>query len=103
VANFPPTVANGIATWYGGGFHGNVTYCGQIFDMYDPTIAASTDFPCGTWLAVTNVATGATIMVQVMDRGLLGPGHVDLSLAAFSAIAHPSQGTIGVTVSNRGW
>jgi rare lipoprotein A len=102
VANYVPQTANGIATWYGGGFHGNVTYCGHIYDMYDPTTAASTDFPCGTWLTVTNVSNGAAIMVQVKDRGLLGPGHVDLSLAAFSAIASPGDGVIGISVSNRG-
>lgn len=93
---------NGIATWYGAGFHGNLTACGQVYDMYDPTTAASIDYPCGTWLTVINPATGAAIQVQVRDRGLLSSGHLDLSLGAFSAIASPSQGVISIVIHPSG-
>lgn len=100
-ATAPFIVPNGIATWYGSDFHGNIMACGQVYDMYDPTTAASIDYPCGTWLTVTNPATGASIRVQVRDRGRLGAGHIDLSLAAFSALANPSQGVIGIAVHTR--
>jgi rare lipoprotein A (peptidoglycan hydrolase) len=99
VPNVGARFANGVATWYGSSFHGSQMFCGQVYNMYDPTTAASTDFPCGTWLTVTNVATGASVRVQVRDRGLLGPGHVDLSLAAFGAIADPGNGVIEIAVS----
>jgi rare lipoprotein A len=43
----------GLATWYGPGFHGKRMSNGQVFDLYDPTTVASNQYPLGTWLKVT--------------------------------------------------
>jgi LysM repeat protein len=80
---------SGYATWYGPGFQGNVMYNGQIYDMYDPTTTACNIYPLGTWIKVTNPATGKTVVVQVRDRGAFKHA-LDLSYAAFKAIANPA-------------
>lgn len=92
-------VQTGLATWYGPGFHGNGMANGQIFNMYDPTTTASNTFPMGTWLRVTNQYNGASVVVQVRDRGGFGGAVVlDLSMAAFASIASLDSGVIPVSV-----
>ncbi len=80
---------SGYATWYGPGFQGNVMYNGQIYDMYDPTTTACNIYPLGTWIRVTNPANGKSVVVQVRDRGAFKHA-LDLSYAAFKAIANPA-------------
>lgn len=80
---------SGYATWYGPGFQGNTMYNGQVFDMYDPTTTAANIFPLGTWIKVTNPANGRSVVVQVRDRGAFSHT-LDLSYAAFKAIANPA-------------
>lgn len=87
--------AEGWATWYGADFHGQRMANGQIFDMYDPTIAAANQLPLGTWLRVENPQNGHSILVQVRDRGLFAHA-LDLSYAAFSRLAPPSRGRLWV-------
>ncbi len=86
---------SGWATWYGPGFQGNVMYNGQIFDMYDPTTTACNIYPLGTWIKVTNPANGRSVVVQVRDRGAFKHA-LDLSYAAFKAIANPALMAIRV-------
>jgi LysM repeat protein len=81
----------GTATWYGQQYHGRSMANGQIFDMNDPTTAASREFALGTWLRVTSVASNATVEVEVRDRGSFAHA-LDLSYAAFARIASPSAG-----------
>ena len=84
----PPSPAGaeeGRATWYGPGFHGKRMSNGQIYNMYDPTTTACNLYPLGTWLRVTNLANGKSIIVQVRDRGAFRHA-LDLSYAAFSAL-----------------
>jgi lysozyme len=90
------TADNGIATWYGPGFQGNVMYDGQIYNMYDPTTTACNIYPLGTWLRVTNSANGRSVVVQVRDRGDFDQAF-DLSYAAFKLIADPALMAISVT------
>jgi LysM repeat protein len=91
------TIQSGVATWYGPGFEGNITYCGQVYDSRQYT-AASNTLPCGSVVTVSNQVTGASVTVTITDRG--GFGHaMDLSHAAFSAIAHPSAGVAPIVVS----
>ena len=99
----PPAEASvfqtGLATWYGPGFEGNRTACGQIYSSAEYT-AASNTLPCGSVIAVTNLDTGAVVTVTVTDRGGFRPPNIlDLSYAAFGAIAHPDQGRIPVSVA----
>jgi peptidoglycan hydrolase CwlO-like protein len=56
----------GLASWYGPGFEGNLTASGDVFHAAGLT-AASRDLPLGTWLRVTR--EGASVIVLVNDRG----------------------------------
>lgn len=85
----PATVAAGgavvIASWYGPGFYGNRTACGQL---YTPEIAgvAHKTLPCGTMLELE--FRGRVVAVPVIDRGPFIPGRtLDLSNATRIALA----------------
>ena len=56
----------GIASWYGPGFAGNLTASGDVFHPMGFT-AASRDLPLGTWLRVGY--GGRSVIVLVNDRG----------------------------------
>ncbi len=75
---------------------------GRLLDDSKKT-CASWDYKFGTVLLITNTRNGKSVEVTVTDRGpnkyLYRQGRVlDLSLAAFSAIADTEQGIITVTV-----
>lgn len=94
-----PVIQTGIATWYGPGFVGNVTYCGDIYDQWAMT-AASNTLPCGTAIIVTNQNTGASVQLRVTDRGGFGGSVIlDLSQGAFDVLGGPPAGTIPVSVA----
>src|SRR5688572_31150805 len=81
----------GYTTWYGPGFHGNVTANGDRFDENNPTTtAAAYRYPFGTWLKVTNPANGKSVTVRVNDRGAFSHA-LDLSKAAFFALEPPNS------------
>jgi rare lipoprotein A len=68
-----------IATWYGPGFYGNRTACGERMTPYILGVADRT-LPCGT--AVTLYYNGQTLTVPVIDRGPYANGATfDLSSA----------------------
>jgi rare lipoprotein A len=93
-----PVIQSGIATWYGPGFVGSVTYCGEVYDQWAMT-AASNTLACGTQIVVTNQNTGRSVTVRVTDRGGFGGSVIlDLSQGAFNAVGGPPAGTIPVTV-----
>ena len=87
-------VQEGIASWYGPGFHGKRTSSGERFDQYDFTAAHRT-LPLGSWVVVTNKMNGRSIQVYVNDRGPYIQGRViDLSYAAARAIGMLGSGTV---------
>jgi rare lipoprotein A (peptidoglycan hydrolase) len=57
---------SGIATWFGPGFYGNKTACGQTLT---PTVVgvANRTLPCGTLVLVTYA--GHALTLPVLDRG----------------------------------
>lgn len=72
----------GIASWYGGKFHGRRTASGTIYNMHQMTCAHKT-LPFGTKLLVFNPQNGKKVEVVVTDRGpYVGHRVVDLSKAA---------------------
>ncbi len=72
----------GMASWYGPGFHGKTTSNKEIYDMYDMTAAHRT-LPFGTHLIVTNLNHGRSVRVRINDRGPFVKNRViDLSYAA---------------------
>jgi rare lipoprotein A len=90
----PPVgmVVEGMASWYGPGYHGRRTSNGEVFDQDDLT-AAHADWAFGTRVKITLLSTGRSVVVRVNDRfgnhkqrlidvsrgaarriGLIGPG-----------------------------
>jgi len=81
VSNKPYRV-RGIASWYGTKFHGKKTANGDIYDMYAMTAAHPT-LPIPSYVRVTRVATGRSVVVRINDRGPFHNGRIiDLSYAA---------------------
>jgi rare lipoprotein A len=94
-----PVIQTGLATWYGPGFEGQMTKCGQVFQASALT-ASSNDLPCGTVIQVTDLADGRSVVVTVDDTGgFQHPTILDLSEAAFSALAPTSTGVLEVSVA----
>lgn len=86
----------GVASWYGKDFHGKKTANGEIYNMYDMTAAHPT-LPLPTYVRVTHLENGRSIIVRVNDRGPFLRGRViDLSYAAASQLNMVDQGTAPV-------
>jgi rare lipoprotein A (peptidoglycan hydrolase) len=64
----PFFVQQGIASWYGPGFHGRRTASGTRYNMHELT-AAHRSLPFGSLVRVENPRNGAAIIVQITDRG----------------------------------
>jgi rare lipoprotein A len=92
----PPTGGIVLASWYGPGFYGNRTACGQI---YTPQIAgvAHRTLPCGTVLTLEY--GGRSVTVTVIDRGPYIAGRtLDLSNATRLALACPDLCTLSMRI-----
>lgn len=89
-------VEEGIASWYGGKFHGRKTANGELYDMYEKTAAHKT-LPFGTHVKVANLSNGKEVLVRINDRGPFVKGRIiDLSFAAAKDIALIDPGTTRV-------
>jgi rare lipoprotein A len=76
----------GVASWYGGKFHGRLTSSGEVFNTNEMTAAHRT-LPFGTLVRVTNTDNGKSATVKINDRGPFVEGRViDLSRAAAEQI-----------------
>lgn len=86
----------GHASWYGPGFHGNLTANGETYDQYAMTAAHKT-LPFGTRLRVTNTANGRSVEVRINDRGPFVAGRdLDLSRAAAEALGFAGVATVRI-------
>lgn len=65
-----------VATWYGPGFYGNRTACGQILHTWTRGVAHR-ELRCGT--KVTIRRWGRTVRVRVIDRGPYSAATFDLT------------------------
>jgi rare lipoprotein A len=73
---------NGMASWYGPGFHGRRSANGEVYNQNALTAAHRT-LPFGTQVRVTNTRNGRSVVVRINDRGPFIRGRViDLSAAA---------------------
>ena len=82
----------GTASWYGENFDGKPTASGEPYDMYDMT-AAHLKLPMGSYVKVTNLRNGRSVVVRVNDRGPIVPGRIiDLSYGAAQALHFRSRG-----------
>lgn len=68
-----PYKATGVASWYGRKFHGQKTSSGEPYDMYGMTAAHPT-LPIPSYVRVSNVGNGNSVVVRINDRG---PFHAD--------------------------
>ena len=86
---------SGVASWYGGYFHGRRTANGEIFDTYALT-AASRTLPFGTRLEVCRAYR--CVVVRVNDRGPYVKGRVlDLSRAASRSLGFSGLAEVTAT------
>lgn len=84
---------HGLASWYGGVFHGRRTASGERFDMHALTACHPT-LPFGSLVRVVNRANRRSVVVRINDRGdLIDEGRViDLSQAAAEKLAMTRAG-----------
>jgi rare lipoprotein A len=69
----------GIASWYGPTFHEKATANGEIYNQDDVTAAHKT-LPMPSWVEVTNLDNGRSLVVRINDRGPFVDGRIiDLS------------------------
>jgi rare lipoprotein A len=76
------TMQQGVASWYGGKWHGRKTASGERYNQESMTAAHKT-LPFGTVVKVTNERNGRECMVRINNRGPFTKGRIlDLSKAA---------------------
>jgi len=90
--------AEGTASWYGEDFHGRLTANGEVYDMHGISAAHPT-LPLPSYVRVTNVGNGRSLIVRVNDRG---PYHsdrlIDLSVKAARLLDFHGDGLARVRV-----
>ena len=88
----------GIASWYGNKFHGRPTSSFEPYDMYKFTAAHKT-LPLPSFVRVTNLENGRSVVVRVNDRGPFHAGRIiDLSYVAAVKLGIHQRGTAEVEV-----
>lgn len=88
----------GWASWYGPGFHGNLTANGEIYNQNALT-AAHRYLSFGTWVRVTNLNNGYAVNVRINDRGpYAGDRVIDLSAGAADYIGLTNSGVAPVRI-----
>lgn len=93
-----PLRQRGIGSWYGKKFHGQKTSIGEPYDMFSMTAAHPT-LAIPSYVRVTRVSNGQSVVVRVTDRG---PFHadriIDLSYAAAYRLGYINNGSAEVEV-----
>ena len=88
----------GVASWYGPGFHAKMTANGETFDQNDVTAAHRT-LPMPSYVRVTNLENGRSLVVRINDRGPYARGRIlDLSRRSAQLLGIEGQGTARVRV-----
>ncbi len=94
----PDYVEEGVASWYGPGFHGGKTANGETFDTRGLTAAHRT-LPLPSIVRVTSLANGKQVYVRINDRGPFARGRIiDLSYTAAKELEMIGKGTGRVRV-----
>ncbi len=88
----------GLASWYGADFHGQLTANGELYDMAALTAAHPT-LPLPSYVRVTNLDNGSSLVVRVNDRGpFVGDRIIDMSAQAANLLGFAEQGVAHVQV-----
>jgi len=96
-----PRVLYGTASFYANKFEGRETANGEIFSQEKMTAACNV-LPLGTWIKVTNLRNGRSVIVKVNDRLHFRMKRVvDLSKAA-ALVLHHVDGLVKVKVEPLG-
>jgi rare lipoprotein A len=91
-------VQKGLASWYGPDFHGKLTSNKEIYNMHALT-AAHKNLPFGTYVRVTNLNNGKSVIVRINDRGPFVKGRIiDLSYAAAKKLGIDITGVAPVKI-----
>jgi rare lipoprotein A len=91
---------DGLASYYGKGFHGRKTASGERFSQ-DEMTAAHRQLPLGMKVMVENPDTGAQVEVKITDRGPYADRQrriIDLSNAAADSIGLVEPGVAPVRI-----
>ena len=98
LASVQPFSQRGTASWYGKKFHGQKTSSGETYDMYKMTAAHPT-LPIPSYVRVTHVGNGKSVVVRVNDRGPFHGGRIiDLSYVAAYKLGYVGAGSAQVQV-----
>ncbi len=82
----------GTASWYGEYFQGKETASGEPYNMHDLTAAHPT-LPLGTFVKVTNLRNGRSVVLRINDRGPVVDGRIiDVSYNAARVLGFKARG-----------
>jgi rare lipoprotein A len=96
---WPRRVEMGVASYYGGQFHGRTTASGERFDQRAMTAAHRT-LALGTSVRVTNLDNGREVVVRINDRGPFVDGRIiDVSAGAAERLGMVEAGLARVRVT----
>jgi rare lipoprotein A len=88
----------GVASYYGGEFHGRRTASGERYHQGKLTAAHPT-LPFGTHVRVTNLENGESVVLRINDRGPFLKGRIiDVSKKAARELGFVRAGTARVRV-----
>ena len=88
----------GLASWYGAAFHGRLTANGEVYDVNGLTAAHPT-LPLPSYVRVTNLDNGRSLVVRVNDRGPFARDRlIDVSSRAADMLGFRQSGTATVRV-----
>ena len=97
-ADQPDYVETGIASWYCSDFHGRRTANGEIFSA-NAISGAHPTLPLPSYVRVTNLSNGRSMLVRLNDRGPYVNGRIiDLSYKAAATLDLIGHGTGEVQV-----
>ena len=92
------TSQSGKASWYGSAFHGRRTSNGEVYDMRSVTAAHPT-WPLPSYVRVTNVSNGRSMIVRLNDRGPFHSDRImDVSSRVADALDFKRMGTANIKV-----
>ena len=103
IASSSGFVQRGLASWYGGQFHGRLTSNGERYNMYGRTAAHKT-LPFNTYVRVTNLVNGKKTIVRINDRGPFVSGRIiDLTYTSAHELAMVEDGVVPVKIEALGY
>jgi rare lipoprotein A len=93
-----PKLLYGTASFYSNSFNGKKTASGEIFSQQKMTAACNV-LPLGTWIRVTNLRNGRSVLVKINDRLHTRMTRVvDLSRSAAEKLSYIRSGLTRVKV-----